>query len=63
MLQRAFQEDVPTRMFVYPVNEFADEPEFFRFAEVPTLPAKISPEEIEQNREHWIKTWTAILLR
>ena len=63
MLQRTFQEDVPTRMFVYPVNEFADEPEFFRFAEVPTLPAKISPEEIEQNRERWIKTWTDLLLR
>lgn len=63
MLQRTFQEDIPTRMFVYPVNEFAKEPEFFRFAEVPTLPAKISPQAIEESRETWIKTWTDILLR
>ena len=63
MLQRTFQEDIPTRMFVYPVNKFAEKPEFFRFAEVPTLPAKISPQAIEESRETWIKTWTDILLR
>jgi len=63
MLKRTFQEDIPTRMFVYPVNKFAVEPEFFRFAQVPTKLAQIDPKSIDLNRDKWIKSWTNILLR
>lgn len=64
MLQPTFQSDIPLQMFVYPANPEATLPEIFtRFAEVPTQPAALSPETIEQNRERWIAEWTEIVLR
>ena len=58
-----FQEDIPGKMFVYPVNSQAKLPDFFRFAEVPTLPADISPATIDEKREEWIDAWTRVMLR
>ena len=58
-----FQEDFPDKMFVYPVNPQARVPDFFKFAEVPTLPADIEPATIGQNREEWIDAWTRVVLR
>ena len=62
-LDRRFQEDIPGRMFVYPVNSQAEMPDFFKFAEVPTLPADISPETIDAKREEWLDAWTKVVLR
>ena len=62
-LDRRFQEDMPGRMFVYPVNSQAQLPDFFEFAEVPTLPADIGPETIDQKRDEWIDAWTEVVLR
>ena len=62
-LDTRFQEDFPDKMFVYPVNRNAQTPDFFRFAEVPTAPAAISPAEIGQKREQWIDAWTRVVLR
>jgi thiamine transport system substrate-binding protein len=62
-LGKSFQEDIPGKMFVYPVNKLAQKPDFFKFAEVPTLPADISPETIDEKREDWIDAWTEVVLR
>ena len=63
VLGQRFQEDIPGRMFVYPVNREAKKPDFFKFAEVPTLPADISPETIDAKRDEWIDAWTKVVLR
>ena len=63
MLSTAFQEDIPTQMFVFPVNPNAKLPEFYKFAETPAKPATVSAEQIDANRETWIKEWTQAVLR
>jgi thiamine transport system substrate-binding protein len=64
MLSRRFQEDVPLSMFVYPVVRDAQlPPEFRKFAVVPPDPLELPPEEIEANRDRWVKEWTAVVLR
>ena len=63
VLDRTFQEDIPGRMFVYPVNRLAQTPDFFQFAEVPTLPADIDSDTIDAKREEWIDAWTKVVLR
>ena len=62
-LELQFQEDFPDKMFVYPVNENATLPDFWRFAEEPAVPADIGPDEISENREAWIEAWTRVMLR
>ena len=59
----SFQEDIPSKMFVYPVNSQAQTPDFFEFAEVPTLPADIAPATIDEKRDEWIDAWTKVVLR
>ena len=64
MLGRRFQEDVPLSMFVYPVVRGARlPPEFRKFASVPRNLLELPPEEIEANRDRWVKEWTAVVLR
>lgn len=63
VLDIRFQEDFPSKMFVYPVNQNAETPDFFTFAEVPTIPAKIDPATIDQKRDQWIEAWTQVVLR
>ena len=64
MLSKRFQEDVPLQMFVFPAREDAAlPPEFERYAIVPESPLVLAPEEIEENRERWIREWTDIVIR
>jgi thiamine transport system substrate-binding protein len=64
MLSTRFQEDVPLAMFVFPVDAAAElPPEFLRFATVPEQPLELPSDEIEANRDRWIKEWTATVLR
>ena len=63
VMERPFQEDFPTRMWVYPVNPEAATPEVFWFAEVPEAPAVLDPKVIAQKREQWIGEWTRIVLQ
>ena len=64
MLSTRFQEDVPLSMFVFPVNRHAELPrEFTEFAVVPESPLELPPEDIEANRDDWIKEWTDIVVR
>jgi thiamine transport system substrate-binding protein len=64
MLGQRFQEDVPLSMFVFPVLPNATlPPEFTEFAVVPQKPLELSSEEIEENRDAWVKEWTRIVVR
>ena len=64
MLSRAFQEDMPLQMFVYPVLDGAKIPvEFSQFAQTPEQPATLNPSEIGKNRDQWITDWTKTVLQ
>ena len=64
LLAERFQEDIPLSMFVFPVNSRAMlPPEFESFAVVPESPLELSPEEIGDNRDTWVREWTRIVLR
>jgi thiamine transport system substrate-binding protein len=63
MLSPRFQEDIPLQMFVYPANPAAKLPDFYKFAETPTLPVRLDEAEIDANRETWLKEWTQTMLR
>jgi thiamine transport system substrate-binding protein len=64
MLSEQFQEDMPTQMFVFPVNQDAALPdEFVQYAQIPEQPAELDPAEIAANREQWIQAWTETVLR
>jgi thiamine transport system substrate-binding protein len=63
MLSRRLQEDIPLQMFVFPANREANLPDFFRWAERPSQPAKVDATSIRANRETWIQQWTETVLR
>ena len=63
MLSTPFQEDMPLKMFVFPVKPQAGLPEVFtRFAEIPAQPATLTPEEIALHRDAWIQAWHQAVL-
>ena len=56
MLSKQFQEDMPLQMFVYPVNKNAALPEVFtQYAQTPSQPAALTPDEIAANRDAGLK--------
>lgn len=64
MLARKFQEDIPLRMFVFPVNSDAALGDvFINYLISPKETANISPSDIAENREKWINEWTETVLR
>lgn len=64
MLSKQFQEDLPLQMFVYPVHPDAALPEeFVKYAQAPSQPAALAPEEIAANRDRWIEEWTNVVLK
>ena len=63
LISRPAQENIPTQMWVYPARREARLPEVFRFAEVPAEPARLSPQQIAQNRERWIREWTQVVVQ
>lgn len=64
MLGRAFQEDVPLNMFVFPASTEAVVPGvFLAHAAIPAMPETMDPAVIEANRERWIDEWTDVVLR
>lgn len=64
LLSRPFQEDIPLRMFVYPVADDATLPaEFREFAVEPARPLELSADEIADGRAAWVERWTDIVLR
>ena len=64
MLSTTFQEDMPLKMFVFPVNrEAVLDPEFEEYLEIPITTAFVSPEDIATQREEWLRAWTETVLR
>ncbi len=63
MLGAEFQADVPGQMYVYPVASNITLPDAFtKYAQIPTQPATLSPDEISKGRDQWIQDWTAAVL-
>ena len=64
MMGVQFQEDMPLQMYVFPVNSQATLPDVFNeYVKQPEKPATLSPDEISQNRDAWIKAWTQAVLQ
>jgi thiamine transport system substrate-binding protein len=64
MLSAAFQQSVPTSMFVFPVRSGTELPEVFvANTRVPANPAVIDPDAIDHNRERWLAEWIETVLR
>jgi thiamine transport system substrate-binding protein len=64
LLSKAFQEDMPLNMYVYPVISGAALPEAFtKYAVVPPTSLSLPAKDIADNRDHWIDEWTNIVLR
>jgi len=64
MLSPTFQEDIPLKMFVFPVNEKAQlQAEFVDYLAIPENPVTLDPADIAANRERWIQDWTETVLR
>jgi thiamine transport system substrate-binding protein len=64
MLSPTFQRDIPTQMWVFPVNPNVELPEVFQeHAQVAEEPVDVAYDAIEANREAWIEAWTETVLR
>jgi thiamine transport system substrate-binding protein len=64
LLSRPFQEDIPSRMFVFPVATDAALPSVFTdHAVVPEAPLSLDPATVAANRRGWVERWTDIVLR
>ena len=58
-----FQEDIPLKMFMFPVNREAKLPEVFvEWAELAEEPATLDPARIDAMRDQWIAEWTEAVL-
>ena len=64
LLSRRFQQDIPLRMFVFPVADDARLPSVFEaFAGQASSPLTLPPERIAQERTAWVERWTDVVLR
>lgn len=64
LLSPAFQQDIPTHMWVYPANSRAKVGDLFeKYAEIPADPVRLAPADIAAHREAWIEGWTDVMLR
>lgn len=64
MLDQTFQADMPTQMFVFPVNDQVELPEVFvENIQMPEQPAYMDISQIAEKREQWINDWTDLMLR
>ncbi|MEY2454899.1 MAG: thiamine transport system substrate-binding protein [Acidimicrobiaceae bacterium] len=63
LLSKAFQEDMPLNMFVYPVRTGAAlPPEFTAYSTKPASVHELAVDTVGQKREQWIKDWTSTVL-
>jgi len=64
MLSKQFQEDMPTQMFVYPVNPNATLPDaFVKYSQAPEQTAVLAPDVIAEKRDAWIQAWTDVVMK
>ena len=59
MLTKPVQESIPESMYMFPVAGDAALPaDWAKWAKVAEKPYAVSPEDIDANREAWLKQWT-----
>lgn len=64
LLSKAFQEDMPLQMFVYPVLNGAVLPEdFVKASELPAKAASLDPQLIAEKRDAWLQAWSELMLK
>jgi thiamine transport system substrate-binding protein len=64
MLSPEFQQDVPLRMFVYPVADDASLPDVFvEHSAVVEDPWSLPPATVAEERRGWVDAWTDVVLR
>ncbi|MER3555231.1 MAG: thiamine ABC transporter substrate-binding protein [Meiothermus sp.] len=63
LVSKPVQENIPTQMWVYPALRGAALPEIFKWAERPSEPARLFPQQIARDRDRWIKEWTQTVLQ
>ena len=64
MLSISFQEDIPGKMYMLPVNPNAKVDErFLNLMVTPQQPVQLSAKDIAEKRESWIQSWTETILR
>ncbi len=64
MLGEKFQADIPLQMWVYPARTGTPLPDVFtQYAQAPSEPAQLRPQQIDAGRETWLKAWTDTVLR
>lgn len=63
MLSTRFQETIPSKMYMYPVDEQARLPRTWaKFAPLAEQPYEVPAEKIDANREEWIEEWTEVVV-
>tara|TARA_B100000686_G_scaffold311642_1_gene355491 strand:- start:11234 stop:12244 length:1011 start_codon:yes stop_codon:yes gene_type:complete len=62
-LNKRFQEDFPTRMWVYPVNKKALLPNIFEFAPEPEPKPAVYLNPSSEDIDRWISDWADIVVR
>ena len=61
LLSDEVQEAIPPNMYMYPVNSDVALPEdWTKYATLPDSPIEVDVTEVAENRDAWIKTWTAL---
>ncbi|MFE7976250.1 thiamine ABC transporter substrate binding subunit [Streptomyces shenzhenensis] len=64
LIGKEFQEDMPLNMFVHPVRADAKVPrEFVKYGPQAKDPQTLAPDRIAANRDQWVKSWTALVLK
>ena len=62
LLSPAFQNDIPLRMFVYPVSTHATVPAVFtKYAAVVKQPWSLPPDQVAANRADWVERWATVM--
>ncbi len=63
LLSREFQDTIAESMYMYPVDSDATVPEEWqRFAPAPQTAHDLTPAEIDEGRERWLKAWSEATL-
>ena len=64
LLSPEVQEALPGSMYVYPVVEGTDLPaEWADLTERPDEPWAVDPDEIDENRDAWLREWGDLVSR
>lgn len=61
MLSKAVQAEIPEQMYMYPEREGVELPEkWAQYAKLTENPIEVDAQAADENRETWIKEWTAL---